>query len=604
MTSHPARSFLSSFPAASEADWRARVDAALKGAPFEKKLIAHSYDGLAIPALSQRRAGAQAVLPARGLAPWGIAARLDHPDASIANALALEELEGGADTLVLSVAGSPFARGLGLPALGPAVLDAALKGVHADLITLRLEPGQAEDAIALGLWLKAKGYAPAALKVAFNLDSSLPGDVLAKTIRMLAGLGFSGPFIAIDGRKAHEAGASEAQGLGLMLAEMVASLRALVAEGFSMAEARAAFGITLAFDQDQAFGIGQARAARRLITRLDEALGLAAQATHLHGETAWRMLTKRDAHGNILRTTIAAFAAGIGGVDSLAVLPFTAALGLADGAARRLARNTSLILMLESGLADVLDPACGAGTLEEITDQLCHEAWRIFQSIEAQQEGALKGHPAALANGVIAAMIEKTRIARARAINTRRAEITGTSAFPALEGADISVLLPARPVPQSGPLASYRLAEPYEVLRDKAEAMANPPSVFLANLGRIAEFNARASFAKGVFEAGGIKTIGNDGFYEEGGTNLVALTEAFKASGARLACLCSSDALYLEEAQDALLALIASGAEAVFMAGKPGANEAVLHASGLAGHLHAGMDVPAFLVALLERHIG
>src|SRR5207237_2187551 len=118
-----------------------------------------------------------------------------------------------------------------------------------------------------------------------------------------------------------------------------------------------------------------------LWARVEEACGLAPKPVFVSATTAWRMLTRRDPWVNLLRATVAVFSAGLGGADAITVLPFTAALGLPDRFARRLARNTQLILLEESNLAKVSDPGAGSGGIEDLTNHLCAAAWAQFQEI-------------------------------------------------------------------------------------------------------------------------------------------------------------------------------------------------------------------------------
>ena len=185
-------------------------------------------------------------------------------------------------------------------------------------------------------------------------------------------------------RAYHEAGASEAQELAAVLATGVAYLRALEAHGHSLERARDALSFLLVADADEFLTVAKLRALRRLWARVEQACGLEPKPIRLHAETAWRMTTRRDPWVNMLRTTVAAFSAGIGGADAITVLPFTAALGLPDAFARRIARNTQLILLDESNLARVADPAAGAGGFEALTDALCEKAWALFQEIERE----------------------------------------------------------------------------------------------------------------------------------------------------------------------------------------------------------------------------
>ncbi len=146
------------------------------------------------------------------------------------------------------------------------------------------------------------------------------------------------------------------------------------------------------------------------------------------------------------------------------------------------------------------------------------------------------------------------------------------------------------------PLPRIRLAEPFEALRDAADAVLAKtgarPKVFLANLGKLADFTARTLFAQNFFEAGGIEAVTNDGFASR--NDMIA---AFKASGAKLVCLCSSDKIYATEAADAATALKAAGANPLYLAGRPGELEAALKAAGITGFAYVGCDVVATLRA-------
>ena len=620
--------FAAAFPKAHEADWRAAVDRVLKGADFEKTLVGRNADGIAIYPLHTRRADAGAIAGARGVAPWKIVARLADPDADRGNALIHEDLLGGADSVTIAVAGAPAARGFGLRDAAPGTLDAALKDVHVDLVSIRLEaPAFGGRAVAEGFSAFAKRHRlpGATLNVDFGLaplaDAASSGrmplafaNLMANAKEIITHLqadGFKGPFLRADGRPFHEAGAGEAQELAAVIAQGAAYLRALVGKGVPAAEASAMLSFTLAADDDQFLTIAKFRALRLLWARIEEACGIAPQPIRLHAETAWRMLTRRDAYTNLLRNTIAAFAAGVGGADSIEVLPFTAALGLADSAARRLARNTSLILTEETNLHRVIDPAAGSGGIEALTDELAEKAWHLFQLIEAQRHEGETGMAAALANGFVAEAIRDTRDARLKAIATRKMPITGTSEFPNLVEAPVEVLAPLVVKHAEVPLPSLRLAEPYEALRDRADALmaktGKRPKIFLANLGRVADFTARAMFAKNFFEAGGFEAITNDGFADaSGATDLAALAGAFKAAETPFACLASSDALYFGADPVAGLpvaaaahALQAAGAKTLLLAGRPGAHEEVLKAAGIGPFVYVGCNVLGMLENLL-----
>ncbi len=233
-----------------------------------------------------------------------------------------------------------------------------------------------------------------------------------------------------DGRIVHNAGGSEAQELAFALASAVSYLRALEASGIPLDAARGMIYFRLAADADQFLTIAKFRAMRKLWARIEEACGLAPKPAFVAAETAWRMMTRRDPAVNMLRATVAVFSAGLGGADAVTVLPHTMALGLPDRFARRVARNTQLILLEESNLAKVADPAAGSGGIEALTRQLCEAAWSQFQEIETAG-----GAAAALEQGLIQAKVAAVRAEREKNIARRKDALTGTSEFPNLKEA-------------------------------------------------------------------------------------------------------------------------------------------------------------------------
>jgi methylmalonyl-CoA mutase len=356
----------------------------------------------------------------------------------------------------------------------------------------------------------------------------------------------------------------------------------------SLDDARNFIFFRLAADQDQFLTTAKFRAIRKLWTRIEEACGLKPKPVFVSAETAWRMMTKRDPHGNIVRGTIAALGAAVGGADAVTVLPLSAALGLPDAFARRIARNTQTILIEEANIHRVADPAAGSGAIEALTDALCGVAWKLFQEIE--RAGGLDQ---ALESGSIQNEVAKVRAEREANIARRQDTLIGTSDFPDLAEDEVAVLAQARLAVLSTrkkALNPIRLAEPFERLRDRSDAhlaqAGARPKVFLACLGRPADFNARASFAKSLFESGGIEAV------EGKGDNLA---KRFKESGAKLACLCSSDKVYEREGVDVAKALSEAGAARIYLAGRPQEQEAALKAAGVEGFVYAGCDALALL---------
>jgi methylmalonyl-CoA mutase len=609
----PSIALAAEFPPANHAQWRKLVEAALKGADFDKRLVTKTYDGLRIEPLYPRAVGARPVAGRSPGAPWTVMQRIDHPDPAAANAQALHDLENGATGLTLVFAGSLNANGYGLDA-SPDTIARLLDGIYLDGITIdfNLSPATRNAVQLFAALVKEKKLDAATIDLRASLNpigglaatgiSPRPWSELSKfvatNVHELTAQGFRGPFMVADGRIIHNAGGSEAQELAFSIAAAVDCLRALDSGGVPLDTARGMIYFRLAADDDQFLTIAKFRAIRKLWARVAESCGLTPKPVIVAAETAWRMMTRRDPYVNMLRVTVAVAAAGLGGADNIAVLPFTAALGLPDALARRVARNTQLILLEESNLARVADPAAGSGTIEDLTSKLCAAAWAKFQAIDKAG-----GAWAALEAGLIQREIAVVRAEHEKAVARRKDALTGASDFPDLHE-KLAAVLDVAPVvapkeadatPAAEPLPSIRLAAPFEALRDASDRVLKTtgarPKVFLVNLGRLSDFTARAMFAKNFYEAGGIEAVSNDGFKDR--ADMIA---AFKASGAKLACLCSSDKIYAAEAADAAQALTAAGAT-VHLAGRGGELEGPLKAAGVKTFIFMGCDVIATLRA-------
>jgi methylmalonyl-CoA mutase len=617
------------FPPATRTQWLDLVERLLKGAPFDRRLVARTYGGLTIQPLYGGNPRALASAGRMPGADWQILQRIDHPEPAAANAEALHDRDNGATGLSLVLAGSVGAYGYGVAA-GEATIARTLERIPLDAggRALELDSGhQGEEAArSIVALLRASGVPAGAAHIRFGLDplgamatgraSATPWSEtatgLGRNIADLAGAGFKGPFAVADGRTVHNAGGSETQELGFVLAVAASYLRALEASGIALDEARAMIFFRLAADADLFLTIAKLRALRRLWGRVEEACELRPAPAFIAAETAWRMMTRRDPYVNMLRATVAVFAAGLGGADAITVLPFTLPRGLPDRFARRIARNTQLVLLAESHLGKVADATAGAGVIEDLTDQLGRSAWTLFQEIERSG-----GAAAALAQGLIQNQVAAVRGEREAALARRADTLTGTSDFVDLDEPTVAVLAVA---PITAPPATtatvtrealprIRLAEPFEHLRDAADRTlaetGSRPKIFLANLGAPADFSPRATFARNFFAAGGIAAVTNDGFAlplpaGEAKTDLTALVAAFKSAGAALVCLCGSDEVYAHEAIAAAHTLTQAGARHLYYAGRP-AREAELAAAGITTFIYAGCNAVAVLQAAHEQ---
>jgi len=617
------------FPPASRTQWLDLVERLLKGAPFDRRLVARTYGGLTIQPLYGGNPRARASAGRMPGADWQILQRIDHPEPAAANAEALHDRDNGATGLSLVLAGSVGAYGYGVAA-GEATIVRTLERIPLDAASMALEldsgPQGEEVARSIAALLRASGVPAGAAHIRLGLDPlgamatsgaaprpwSETATRFGRNIADLAGAGFKGPFAVADGRTVHNAGGSETQELGFVLAVAASYLRALEASGIALDEARAMIFFRLAADADLFLTIAKLRALRRLWGRVEEACGLRPAPAFIAAETAWRMMTRRDPYVNMLRATVAVFAAGLGGADAITVLPFTLPRGLPDRFARRIARNTQLVLLAESHLGKVADATAGAGVIEDLTDQLGRSAWTLFQEIERSG-----GAAAALEQGLIQNLVAAVRSEREAALARRADTLTGTSDFVDLDEPTVAVLGVAsitEPLATTATvtleaLPRIRLAEPFEHLRDAADRMlaetGSRPTIFLANLGVPADFSPRATFARNFFAAGGITAVTNDGFAlplpaGEAKTDLTALVTAFKSAGAALVCLCGSDEVYAREAIAAAHALAQAGARHLYYAGRP-ARQAELAAAGITSFIYAGCNAVAVLRAAHEQ---
>ncbi|KAB2975611.1 methylmalonyl-CoA mutase [Streptomyces sp. SS1-1] len=587
-------SLAAEFPDATHEQWRHLVEGVLRkagkdvsGTAAEDALSTALEDGMrSRPLYTARDAAPDPGLPGfapfvRGGRPEGNTAggwdvRQRHTTA--ADGVVLADLENGVTSLwlVLGEAGIPVSS-----------LRGALDGVYLDLAPVVLDAGADTEAAAHALLAlyDERGVAKDAARGNLGADplgheartgTSLPFAPAAALARRCAEEYPGLRALTVDALPYHEAGGSAAQELGASLATGVAYLRELTEAGLTVEQAAAQLEFRYAATADQFLTIAKLRAARRLWARVTEVSG-ATSAQVQHAVTSPVMMTRRDPWVNMLRTTVATLAAGVGGADSVTVLPFDHALGLPDAFARRIARNTSTILIEESHLARVIDPAGGSWYVERLTDELAHAGWEFFQRIERAG-----GQAAALRSGRLGDDLAATWEARTGKLAKRREPVTGVSEFPNL--AEQPVVREPAPEPPSGGLPRVRRDETYEALRARSDAhlaaTGARPRIYLAALGPAAAHTARLTFASNLFQAGGIEPV-TEGTFEE--------------SGATEACLCSSDAVYEEQAAEVAGRLKAAGAAHVFLAGRPGDHP------GVDGHVFAGCDAVAVLSATLDR---
>jgi methylmalonyl-CoA mutase len=527
-------------------------------------------------------------------AAWDIRQRHAHPDVGTTREAIAADLENGVTSVWLVLGEGAVPVGSLADVLADVYLDlapVAVQGIGDDAVPaaeafLDLVAGRtgSDGAVAPGGSL---GLDPLGRHAASGRAQDLSG--LADVARRAGALS-TGPHpalraVVVDGTVFADAGATAVEELGCSLAAGVAYLRALtdppgVGPGLGVDEAFGQLEFRFSASADQFTTISALRAARRLWNRVGEVSGAspAARAQRQHAVTSSVMTTRHDPWVNLLRTTVACFAAGVGGADAVTVQPFDAALGLPDAFSRRIARNTQNLLVEEGHLARVLDPAGGSWYVESLTDDLARAAWGWFTEIE--RAGGLV---AALDSGLVRDRIAAAWDERARRLAHRVDAVTGVSVFP-----DLAETLPRREpaaaVLPSGGLPRVRAAQAFEELRDRAGSAPRPPRVYLATIGPVARHTARATFAGGLFQAGGLATPSGEG------------ASGLAAAGTTVACICGTDADYATEASSLAEQLRAAGAEHVWLAGKPS-----LAVEGVDGYVVDGCDALSVLRTVHEQ---
>ncbi|MBF0093760.1 MAG: methylmalonyl-CoA mutase small subunit [Alphaproteobacteria bacterium] len=685
--------FAGDFSATTRDQWVSVVEKALKGAPFDKKLVSKLYEGISIQPLYTRAdwpsegdpsgfpgsmpftRGGRADGAGVGGDGWDIRQEHAHPDLKACNAAILADLQRGATSVTIRLdraaragvdgeaASAEALAGVdGVMVYSTADFDALLDKVMPEMVPLSIEAGAqfVPAAAALAALWRKRDVADKAAQGAFNADplgvlaetGALPTSVdaaLAQMADLAAHTSKTYPgvtAVAVNTSAYYDAGATDAQDLACSMATGVAYLRAMTAAGMDVAKAARQIVFVYSVGCDFFVTMAKLRAARKMWARIVESCGGAEsdRSMTIVARTADRMMTRRDPWVNMLRTTVSAFAAGVAGANSVTVLPFDHALGLPDDFSRRIARNSQVVLKEEANLCRVVDPAGGSWYIESLTDQLARVAWTTFQEIEKAG-----GMAKALENGSIASQIAAVHGEREKNIGKRRDPLTGISEFPNIQekavtppkpdlkalragiaaggrgsaaalksapkggltaaaidaaagGASIGAMAEALKGPGASvkALPKHRLSETFEALRDAADAFKAKtgkwPAMFLANMGPVAQHTGRATFSKNFFEAGGIETLGNNGF-----ADAESCAKAFKESGARMAIVCSSDALYEEFVPKVASALKAAGCEFLFLAGAPGEKKQAYLDAGVNDFIFLGCDVLGTLRAALAR---
>ncbi|MBV8350386.1 MAG: methylmalonyl-CoA mutase small subunit [Mycolicibacterium sp.] len=508
------------------------------------------------------------------------------------NGAVLLALTEGVNALVLRV---------GAGGVGTDQLDRLLEGVFLELVPIALDAGPDYAAAAeavLALVADFDDDKRAMLSIDLGADpltALLSGRAAPAAEHVVAMASRATDYhggvraITVDGPAFHNLGASASWELAGAVAAGVDYLRLL--SGLGATKALRQISFRYAADDDQFMTIAKFRAARRLWARVAEVVGDAdAGAATIHAVSSLPMMTQRDPWVNMVRTTLAAFGAGVGGADTVLVQPFDVAIpggapGVPTGFSRRIARNTQLVLLEESNIGRVLDPAAGSWYVDDLTERLARQAWENFQQIEAN--GGFDD-----ARDFVAQQIAKVGAHRTDDIDHRRTKITGVNEYPDLDE-------PALRVPTTDQTVR-RYAADFEVLRDRSDEFLDRtgarPRVLLLPLGPLAEHNARATFAANLLASGGIEAVDPGPLDADGVADVVA-----RAGSPDTAIICGTDARYGTEVAGIVESAHAAGITKLYLAG-PQRAVADLDESHLPDeYLTATIDAVKALANLLTR---
>ena len=669
---------MNAFPPVTKSEWIAKVEADLKGASFsglrspapggvslDPLYTAEDIEGVASP-------GLPGVFPyLRGSSPlggWTIQQEYDDPRPSVCKDMIQQDLERGVEALWLRLGPRRGCRVLTIDEL-----DELLGAVDLASTPVCVDGGSDALAVASGFLAVAKrrgveyallegglGFDPVGLLVA---EGCMQGGLHARFAELqdlAAWCSRNAPGLRaanVSGEPYDGGGASTVQELAYTIATGVEYLRQLTDAGMSVDAAARQVRFTYAVSSDFFTQIAKLRAARWLWAKVVLTAGgePGAAAMQIHCRTSRFTKTRRDPWVNMLRVTAECTAAVLGGAQSIATQPFDCAIGSPDELARRVARNTQIVLREESHLGKVADPAGGSWFVERLTNDLARAAWKELRSIEAGG-----GVVAALGSGRLVDSIGEVADEREKRLSKRKTPLVGVSEFPnlheglveraavpeeaiqqllkaSLESLDpgthrARLLVLARKVKQTSrepgeltaacldattngadmysvatvlqhghpdfhvePVLQWRESEIWEQLRERSDSQEPRPTAFLANLGSIPSHKARATWAQNLLAAAGVDAVTNDGFDE-----LDALATAWKDSSASFAVVCGSDKDYEAMLETAVAALKKAGCPVVLVAGRPGDRERALRDAGASDFVFVGADVLSVMARALD----
>ena len=606
------------FPPVTTAEWKAKVEADLKGAPFDKKLVWRTNEGFNLQPMYRSEDIADLAttnsLPGeypylRGTRTdndWLIRQEIEAADAAEANKAALDAVSKGVTSLGFHIS-EPTVETLRV------MLDGIdLKKVEVNFgcclkKALPLVEALAAYAKEQGVENELRGSVdfnpfkkPLRKGVAME-----PANVSAMAVALIAaaktlpGL----KVLAVDSVMLANAGAYIFQELGYALAWGASWMTLLTEAGVKADEAAARIRFNMGVSSNFFMELAKFRAARMMWAQIVAQYGADKDACKMnaHAATSRYNQTLYDAHVNLLRSQTEAMSAALAGVDSITVTPFDVPYKTPDEFSERIARNQQHLLKEESHLDKVVDPAGGSYYVETLTVSLAKEAWKLF--LDTEEKG---GFLACCNDGEVAKTVRESSEKRHTDVARRKEILLGTNQYPNVnEMAAEKIVTLNGSLPcgchhtdsacEENPagLPSMRAASDFEALRLATEAATNRPKVFMLTIGNLAMRLARAQFSTNFFGCAGYEIIDNLGFktVEEG-------VDAALAKGADIVVLCSSDDEYAGLAPAAFKYL--DGRAEFVVAGAPACMDD-LKAIGINEFVHVRCNVLDTLKAFNDR---
>lgn len=549
------------FPPVPTEKWEEVIAVDLKGADYERKLVWRTPEGFNVRPYyrAENLEGLKFLASEPGEFPYVRGTRCDNvwrvhqsltvkcPEA--ANAEALKLLDSGVDSL-----GFSLTKGL-----SAAEVETLLRDIHLPAVEVVFSGEGVADVVEPVLAkIEKEGWQETA-SVHFVLDPiinrlSLTGAFCSpggeKCFKMLAGLvrrtaAMKGVrVVTVSGENFSNAGSTIVEELAFTLSAGHEYLVRLMDEGLTVDEAARKIRFSMGVTSNYFMEMAKFRAARMLWANIVKGYNPEKGCScklFAHAVTSTWNQTAYDPYVNMLRGTTEAMSASIAGVHSLEVTPFNKAYEDPNEFSMRIARNVELLLKHESHFDQVVDPAGGSYYIENLTDSIANEAWKLFREIE--EKG---GYTAAYESGFIVERVKASAAAKDKNIATRREILLGANQYPnftEVAGKELTEAAVTRPVSEGNTLAPYRGSMAFEAMRLHVDRSGKAPKAFMLTCGSLAMARARAQFSCNFFACAGIKVIDNTFFksIEEG-------VKAALESKAEIVVVCASDDDYAEAA--------------------------------------------------------